>query len=46
MWVADSQSYLCSVCSAMPLEYVLLMLTDLKKDQVLKTYAYAYCMHG
>ena len=40
------QQYLYSLCSTMPLQYV--ATSDVnrpeKKDQVLKTYAYAYCM--
>ena len=34
VWVADSQihqQYLCSLCSTMPLQYIPLILTDLKR---------------
>ena len=45
--MADSQThqqYLCSLCSTMPLQYILVMLTGLKKkDQVLKLLC-IYCM--
>ena len=37
----NTSTILCGLCSTMPLQYVLLIRTDLKKkDQVLKPYVY------